>query len=257
MIKHTPKEGMPRSGWSALKEKFILVALSIMAIGQWADTKALLVETYVDIVSNFTHHYEYEVLSTINIGSNLEYFKQNFGVPQLIKPSKYEEDVRFAYFLNDKYILTLILNKTRISAYTITALVEDFVPYGLLDKSPQTERQKISDKVTEIADYTLDYNNIEFVLVREQLDKSKLFINKYFGAIAYTDDIKLPSFVLKEISDALNFEDEESEAIAAKVKNLISETYNNYYGVGEVDLSLITDSILTKFEYSLYAKKPA
>jgi hypothetical protein len=27
--------------------------------------------------------------------------------------------------------------------------------------------------------------------------------------------------------------------------------------VGEVDLSLITDSILTKFEYSLYAKKPA
>jgi hypothetical protein len=240
--------------WHKFKEKFILVAISIMAIGQWADTKALLEDLYVDIVSNFTHHYEYQQLSTINVGSNLVYISERFGAPQLIKQSKYQEDVNFAYFLHEKYILTLILNDSRISAYSITALLPDFVPYGLLDKSPQEDYSKVTELAGNIVDYSIDYNNVNFVLVRESLGKDKLFINQYFGTIAYEQDPSLPAKNLKEISDSLSLDDSDGN-VSSAVETLISNANNNYYGVGEVDLSLVTDSILTTFEYSLYAKK--
>ena len=61
------------------KEKFLFVAIAIMALGQWADSKEMAEEAYVAVVSNFTHKYEYEELNTINIGSNVEYISQTFA----------------------------------------------------------------------------------------------------------------------------------------------------------------------------------
>jgi len=237
-----------------IKEKFLFIAISIMALGQWADSKEMVEEAYVAAVSNFTHKYEYEELNTINIGSNVEYISQTFGSPQLIKNSKYVDDISFAYYLNDKYILTLILKENRVTAYTISALEDDFIPNGLLNKTPSENKITVADNSKEMMDFTLDHNNVDFFLVREEQGKDKLFINQYFGALGYQNDINVTSAELRKLYDQVNLE-EESESIKAQALAISRKARNNFYGAGEVDLSVIADSVLTNFEYSFYFKQ--
>ncbi|MFT6207484.1 MAG: hypothetical protein ACJA0T_001392 [Colwellia sp.] len=236
------------------KEKFLFVAISIMALGQWADSKEMAEEAYVAFISNFTHKYEYESLNTINIGSNVEYISQTFGSPQLIKKSKYVDDISFAYYLHDKYILTLILKENRVTAYTISALEDDFIPNSLLNKVPSESKFTIADNTKEIMNFTLDHNNVDFFLVSEEQGKDKLFINQYFGALGYQKNINLSSEELRKLYGQVNLE-EESESIKEQALAISRKARNNFYGAGEVDLSVIADSVLTNFEYSFYYKQ--
>lgn len=237
-----------------LKEKFIFVAISIMALGQWGDSKELLQEAYVAVMSNFTHQYEYENLNIINIGSNLDYITQTFGAPPLIKSSKYIDDIRFAYYLQEKYILTLILKDNRVSAYTITALATDFIPDGLLDKKAQEDKLTIADNNSDIVDFTVDYNNVSFLLTRKELGKDKLFISQYFGAIGYNNDINISNSELQDLYRKINAV-EPVENLKSEINSISQKTKNNFYGAGDVDLSIIADSVLTNFEYSFYFKQ--
>lgn len=238
----------------SLKDKFLYVAIAIMALGQWGDSKELIHEAYVTIVSNFSHQYEYEALNTVNIGSNVDFISQTFGAPQLIKKSKYIDDVNFAYYLHEKYILTLILKENRVSAYSITGLVDDFIPDGLLNKEPNENKFTIADNNQNMIDYTVDYNNVSFLLTREELGKNKLFMNQYFGAIDYQSNVNLTSTELQDLYNKINI-DEASSKIKNQVVALSKKAKNNFYGAGEIDLSIIADSILTNFEYSFYYKQ--
>ena len=235
-------------------EYFVAGALGLMALGQWGDTKDVIVEAWRLTLSNFTHQYEYQALDRINVGSNLRYIKTLIGEPQLTKASKYSDEISFAYYLKEKYILTLIVKENRVSAYTITSLVDDFVPHSLLTKTVTEDNITIANNYGTIEDFALDFNNIEYLLVREELGKEKLFVNNYFGAVSYTNDVQLPGEELREIYNTLSMDEVSSEALA-KVKQLTTKAMNNFYGAGENDLSIIADSVLTNFEYSLYYKK--
>ena len=235
-------------------EYFVAGALGLMALGQWGDTKDVIVEAWRLTLSNFTHQYEYQALDRINVGSNLRYIKNLIGEPQLIKTSKYNDEISFAYYLKEKYILTLIVEENRVSAYTITSLIDDFVPHSLLTKTASDDKTSIADNYGTIEDFTLDFNNIEYLLVKEELGKEKLFVNNYFGAISYSVEVQLPSEELREIYNTLNMDETSSEALT-KVRQLTTRAINNFYGAGENDLSVIADSVLTNFEYSLYYKK--
>ncbi|MCJ8320287.1 MAG: hypothetical protein MJK12_11685 [Colwellia sp.] len=237
-----------------VKDKFFFVAISIMALGQWADSKEMLTEAYVGLLSTVTNHYEYQDLNIINIGSNVEYISQVFGSPQLVKNSKYIDEISFAYYLHEKYILTLILKENRVSAYTITALTADFVPNGLLDKKASNTNVTIVDNAKNFVDFTIDYNNVEFLLVREELDKNKLFINQYFGSIGYQHDTNISSLELQKVYEVIN-NDEDNLWVKKQVTSLAEKAINNFYGVGELELSVIADSVLTNFEYSFYFKQ--
>ncbi|HAI72483.1 MAG TPA: hypothetical protein DCL26_09145, partial [Alteromonas australica] len=48
-------------------EYFVAGTLGLMALGQWGDTKDVIVEAWRLTLSNFTHQYEYESLDRINI----------------------------------------------------------------------------------------------------------------------------------------------------------------------------------------------
>jgi len=238
----------------SFKDKFLFIAIAIMALGQWSDSKDLVQEAYVALISNFTHKYEYEALNKINIGSNIEYVSQQIGSPQLIKKSKYVDDISFSYYLNEKYILTLILQDNRVTAYTISALEDDFVPNDLFNKNPAKNKISVADNTTNMNDFTLDHNNVDFFLTRNELGKDKLFMNQYFGAIGYKKDINISSEDLRKLYDEVNLEDENiaSKENAMKISR---KARNNFFGAGEVDLSVIADSVLTNFEYSFYYKQ--
>lgn len=237
------------------KDKFLFVAIAIMALGQWSDSKELAQEAYVTVISNFTHKYEYEALNKINIGSNMEYISQQIGSPQLIKKSKYIDDISFAYYLNEKYILTLILQDSRVTAYTISALEDDFAPNNLLNKQPSENKVSVADNTHNMTDFTLDNNNVDFFLTREELGKSKLFMNQYFGAIGYKKNINISAAELRELYDEVNLEEANSKKIQTHALEISHKARNNFFGAGEVDLSVIADSVLTNFEYSFYYKQ--
>jgi len=90
--------------------------------------------------------------------------------------------------------------------------------------------------------------------VREEQGKDKLFINQYFGAIGYQNDINVTTTELRKLYDQVNLE-EESESIKTQTLAISRKARNNFYGAGEVDLSVIADSVLTNFEYSFYFKQ--
>jgi len=229
------------------------IGVGFLALGQWGDTKDVLTDTWVLGWSHFSHKYEYEALDKIQVGSNLEYVKTHFGQPKLIKKSKYSDNLNFAYYLEDKFILSLILDGERVNGYTVTALEQDFVP-SLLQESENAVNNTVSAQYQNISDFTLDFNNVEYLLIREELGKDKLFINQYSGSIGYHDDINVSEDKLRALYNSLNL-DEENPEILKETQQLTKQARNNFYGVGEVDLSVVADSVLTNFEYSLYYKK--
>lgn len=253
-VQNTDTEQQEDGKKKSLFEYFVAVALGFMAIGQWNDTKNIAIEVWELALSNFTHKYEYESLNHVNVGSNLGYISTHLGQPKLIKKSKYRENLSFVYYLEEKFILTLILEDNRVNAYTITGLVDDFIPYGLLDKQEKQNTVSIADNYTEFQDFTLDFNNVEFLLVKEELGKDKLFVNQYFGAIGYEQNINVSKAEFRGFYEKLNMNDEDP-SLLAEVKQLTKQARNNFYGVGEVSLSIVVDSVLTNFEYSLYYKK--
>lgn len=251
-----PKKLLPGMQLFAhMKSKLVMVCLTIISLGQWADSKQLIEDIYIGVVSNFSHHYEYESLRDINVGSNLDFVAEKFGSPQVFKKSRFEDDVTFAYYLESKFILTLILRDSRVSSYSIIALESDFVPYNLVNKSESHLVKSVANQTPKIDDYNLDYNNVEFILTRNELDKTKLFINEYFGSVVYGDEMSLPTAQLKSVSDALNINSSPESQIINDVNQILANAQTNFYGIGEDNLSLISDSILTSFEYSLYSNK--
>jgi len=230
------------------------IGVGFLALGQWGDTKDVLTDAWVLGWSNFSHKYEYEALEKIQVGSNLRYVKTHFGQPKLIKKSKYNDTLNFVYYLEDKFILSLILEGERVNGYTVTSLTEDFVPNLLQENFDNSHKNTIASNYDQIADFTLDFNNVEYLLVREELGKDKLFISRYLGSIGYHSDINISEEQLRILYEKLNV-DEENPSILAETKKLTQVARNNFYGIGEVDLSVIADSVLTNFEYSLYYNK--
>lgn len=257
MAESTETAADDSSGEQQSNSRFYKLATTIgvgfLALGQWGDTKDVLTDAWVLGWSHFSHKYEYEALDKIQVGSNLEYVKTHFGQPKLIKKSKYSDHLNFAYYLEDKFILSLILDGERVNGYTVTALEQDFVP-SLLQESESAANNTVSAQYQNISDFTLDFNNVEYLLIREELGKDKLFINQYSGAIGYHDDINVSEDKLRALYNSLNL-DEENPEILKETQQLTKQARNNFYGVGEVDLSVVADSVLTNFEYSLYYKK--
>ncbi|WP_371188711.1 ETEC_3214 domain-containing protein [Thalassotalea maritima] len=227
---------------------------SLIALGQWGDTKEVLADVYVTVKSEFTHEYEYQQLAKVNVGNNINYVEQFFGAPQFVKASKYEDTLKFYYYFNDKFLLTLVGKENRVMGYTITSLEDDFVPLDLLNKETSIAGQALNGKTAKIDDYTLDYNNVDYLLIREQQGRENLYINKYFGSIGYDGISALNKTEVKSIYDALEMDVEDPAQINDRLAKLMAKTQTNLYGVGELELSVIADSVLTEFEFLLYTK---
>jgi hypothetical protein len=91
-------------------EKFRNFAVTLMllmiSIGQWNDTKDVLLSAYEEVVSRWTNTLEYEKLSQLRVGYSSEYVDSLLGVPQITKHSKLSEGTTFSYYETPKYILT-------------------------------------------------------------------------------------------------------------------------------------------------------
>jgi hypothetical protein len=229
-----------------LKEIIILVSIMMIAVGDLGGFKDVVFESYENIVSNFTHQFEYDNLEQIHVGSNFRFLKHKLGEPQLIKSAKYIDDIQFNYYLNEKYILALFVNNDRVVGYSVTALQSDFMPTSLVDNNK--EQSAVLTDFTRLANTAgVDVNNVTYLVLGQQLGPKMLYNTHVKGVIDYSlsklDRNKLNTLLIAQNEDTLDIE---------RVKALASGLKSNFYALTEYDVSLVSDSILTLREYQFY-----
>lgn len=246
----TSERGESKSMFARLKDKIIVLSLSLMAIGNWSDTKSMIQEAYVVVVSNFTNVYEYESLAKVNVGSNIDYIYSIFGAPQLIKPSKYDDAVTINYYLDKKYILALLIEDKRVVGYSITGLKADFHPYSLLDKQPIQSPTRLVDRLENLNEFSIDHFNVKYFVLFEDLGKRYLFNQMAYGFVDY-QGMKLDESLLVDAYTQANSPEPE-DSIASTLSKLVSNETANYVAITEKAMPLLVDSILTQYEYQFY-----
>jgi hypothetical protein len=229
-----------------LKEIIILVSIMMIAVGDLGGFKDVVFESYENIVSNFTHQFEYDNLEQIHVGSNFRFLKHKLGEPQLIKSAKYIDDIQFNYYLNEKYILALFVNNDRVVGYSVTALQSDFMPTSLIDNNK--EQSAVLTDFTSLANTAgVDVNNVTYLVLGQHLGPKMLYNTHVKGVVDYSlsklDRNKLNTLLLAQNEDTLDIE---------RVKALASGLKSNFYALTEYDVSLVSDSILTLREYQFY-----
>lgn len=229
-----------------VKEAIIVSCVVLIAIGDLGGFRDIVVEGYENVISNFTHKYEYQQINEIHLGSNVAYLENTLGEPQLIKPAKYVDNVRFNYYLNDKYILALFVNDNRVVGYSVTALQADFKPYSLSEKATVVD-DNLSNYVDSANEVGVDINNVSYLVMGQQLGKEKLFNTYATGIVDYSQTL----LDRKKLSEAYVAQNE-GEISNKSLIQLASNKSANFYALTEQDISLVNDSILTLREYQFY-----
>ncbi len=253
------EEQVEASRRATIYRVIVSVTLTLISIGQFNDTKELVLATYEDIQANFTHHVEYERLSLLNIGRTIPYIENQFGPPEVIKRSKVNPEVSFQYYSIEKAIVTLFNHHERVAGFVVIPIASDFYPeqpYApfSMDASP------LSAINTGDGGFYLDANNLVYYAESEDLGKQFLFLQRVTGFVEYgglertlNGTVIEPATTIEDI-DALNdllVSGLEDELVDAIMQFRASQTAN-FYGYTELDPALVTESLLTRIEFDTY-----
>lgn len=237
----------------------VSVALTLISIGQFNDTKELVSSTYDDIKATFTHEVEFEQLESLSIGRTIQFIEDTFGPPEVIKISSYQPEVRFQYYNIEKAIITVFNHNGRVAGFVIVPLAHDFIP-TLPYRDFPLATQPISASSAGDDGLYLDASNLLYYAESEDMGKQYLFLQRVIGFIEYgglelsVNDTELdPKAILDDIIVLNEFLEagEEDELIVAITE--FRQAYPaNFYAYTELDPTLITESLLTRIEFETY-----
>jgi hypothetical protein len=239
---------------------WVLTGAAIMiGFGQWNDTRELAVSMYEDAVSAFTHTVEYNALQRVDVGVTREYLESTVGKPKVVKSSQLDPSIQFEYIFNDKYLLTTIFRGDRLIGYTVICVEPGFTP-----QLPFSVQQNINQFVLNDMElptpesFSQDNQNITFYIENHTLGLQGLFLKRSIGMVSFSNEGDETLVTkLHELADAKMFGEEELivDIIAEVRQGLIP----NFYAISNIKSSadkanvseaeLITESLLTKFEY--------
>ncbi len=259
VVDDSQEEQTKASRRAAFYKVIVSVTLTLISIGQFNDTKELVLATYEDIQANFTHQIEYERLELLNIGRTIPYIENQFGPPEVIKRSILDPEVRFQYYNIDKATVTVFNHQDRVAGFVVIPIAPDFFPNQpyisfALDTSPMSEINSGD------GGFYLDANNLVYYAESQDLGKQFLFLQRVTGFVEYgglerslSDTRISPESTIEEI-DSLNelltagLEDELVEGIMV----FRQAQPPNFYGYTELDPALVTESLLTRIEFETY-----
>ncbi|GGF64714.1 ETEC_3214 domain-containing protein [Alteromonas lipolytica] len=235
------------------------VALTLISIGQFNDTKELLSATYEDIKTAFTHEVQYEQLESLSIGRTIPFIEATFGPPEVIKTSSFQPDIRFQYYNIEKAIITVFNNNGRVAGFVIIPLSEDFIPTLPYQDFPLA-RETISKVSSGQEGLYLDASNLIYYAESEDMGKQYLFLQRIVGFIEYgglelslNDAIIDPSLILDDILVLNEFlESGEDDELIEGITAFREEYPANFYAFTELEPSLVTESLLTRVEFETY-----
>lgn len=259
VVDDATEEETKASRRAAIYKIIVSVTLTLISIGQFNDTKELVLATYEDIQANFTHQIEYERLELLNIGRTIPYIENQFGPPEVIKRSILDPEVRFQYYNIEKATVTVFNHQDRVAGFVVIPIAPDFfpdqpyVPFKI-DNSPMAAINSGD------GGFYLDANNLVYYAESEDLGKQFLFLQRVIGFVEYgglkryTKETEISLNNTVERIDGLNellvsgLEDELVEAIM----NFRQTEPANFYAYTELDPALVTESLLTRIEFETY-----
>lgn len=247
------------STWRRFLNGVVAVCLPLIALGQWVDTRDLIIDGYQGFVTNFTDQVELDMLEEVRIGANLAYLEDVFGVARLIKASNIDDNLEYRYYFHPKFLLALAVDGERITGYSVTPMVESFQPRIAFSDVVLGEKS-IADMKAQGEVFTADSNNIHFYIEEEELPREGLFFKRYLAHVEYgapySGEVLGPSEAqqlkvkINVLNDAyLRGDYERAISSLTEIRQLAKP---NSYAIGNLDLDTATEMILTRYEFHAY-----
>jgi len=217
--------------------------LFLIALGQWNDTKEVVMTAYEEVISRWTNNVQYEKLEKLRIGYSESYIQTFLGEPQVIKPISSLKGGVFSYYSTPKYLLTTATKDSQLLGFSILAINDDFLsPIVYLDK-------KLNDSTldTYLPDsyrYASDSGNSVYFFELSELDRKNMFYDFSIGTLQV---LPLTDVVTNKIQNLNEELDRGNEPLLKTIgiSNLIKP---NYYSVSELSSEIMHEGILSKYE---------
>jgi len=247
--------------WKKVQTSIMMVAAIMISAGQFNDTKDILLSAYEATLTHFTHSIEYDLLDQIHVGSSMDYVKSLVGDPHVLKRSKLNSKLKFHYYNEAKFTLTLISEDDRLAGYSIFTLEDGFSP-----KIPFSEflgTKSLAQAHKETGSYSYDIANLLYYTESQDLGKEQMFLTLVRGYVEYgaiAQKNKVSTHYKKRLTKAIEMLDEkatfsENEVeLIEPLKIVRQSVYPNFYAVTELEPIIISEALLTRYEFQLFTK---
>jgi hypothetical protein len=226
-----------------LRSLAVTLMLVMISLGQWNDTKDVVLSAYEEVISRWTNSLEYSDISKIRIGFSSDYIKKLLGEPQVVKVSNISEDIVFSYYSSSKYLLTTAMKNNRLSGFSILSLKSDFLaPIVYLNKSLNTN--SLNTYLPTQDKFVTDFGNSEYFIETYELNHSLMFYDFSLGLVntgTLSNDLKNE---IRDINDQLN----KGEDVPFNKLTISEKIVPNYYSVSELPSDVMFESMLSRFE---------
>lgn len=258
---HNESDVEKTSTWKKIQNTIMMIAALMISAGQFSDTKEIVKSSYESIIEHFTHSLQYELLEKIHIGNSIDYVKSLVGEPNVIKRSKINADVRFQYYNEGKFNLTLISSDGRLVGYSVFVQEDGFSP--TIPFSEDIGSQSIANAHKTQGVYSFDVGNLEYYIESQDLGKQQMFLTLMRGYVEYgasptkirngVDYKKTVTSLIEELDQQATFS-ENDDALSSVLSNLRKAIYPNFYAVTELEPAIIAEALLTRYEYQMFTK---
>ncbi|SDI59803.1 hypothetical protein SAMN04488540_102186 [Ferrimonas sediminum] len=241
--------------WKKAKSGFLYFIALMIGFGNWNDTKELSTSIYSGIQANFTHQVEENSLQNIDVGNYLTYVEQDLGFPQVVKRSRQNTNIQFRYYKKNKYLITLLVEKSRINGYLVQTLDFQGIYSQLSAFSPRipfSEKVLNRDTYSQFSDETktfyLDNFNLVYYLEPHELGAEGMYLNLFIGTTEYGVMPGQLAPLIRAVTDRQTL----GESPIKELQRLRSQLKPNLYGIsGEPD-ALMAEALLTRYEFNTY-----
>jgi len=228
-----------------IKNLSLTTMFLMISLGQWNDTKDVVISLYEEVISRFTNQVEYSHLEKLRIGFTKQYTEELLGSPQVIKSSKSEKDLQYYYYNHDKFLLITFINHERLQGFSVIAKNEDFLaPIVYIKK--QLNTLPLDDYLPSQGNFFTDVGNIEYFAETYELSHSLMFYNLSLGHINYSLTDSPYSQKIIAVNDALNMGDDFDFSNLSFSTPLIP----NFYSITELPKKVIFEALLSNYEMS-------
>lgn len=242
-LEEDAEELQQKSLLAKFRDFSLTLMLLMISVGQWNDTKDVVVSAYEEIISRWTNKLEYETVSKLRVGHSSEYIENLLGLPQVTKASKLSPKTIFSYYGTPKYILTTAVTNNRLSGFSVLALKNDFyAPIVYLQKNLNEEY--LDSYISSQDMFDTDFGNAEYFIENYELSRNLMFHEFSLGVINYgllVDDLRDE---IKTINHQLNRGDD----LSLSDLSLQHKVLPNYYSVSEFSSEIMMESILSRYE---------
>ena len=251
----TGSRGVPQGGfgwWGKLAVVMAPIALTFISLGEATDAGFLLRDMYDEMYSVLSKQPEYDVIEGLHVGNTEEYVIELAGMPEV---SRHLSDGTTAkYIMRGDYLLTLLFDEGRLTAYTVTVLNDEFTPDCdvFMDEKLKLGSFTYADIPIDVTTHEVDVSShSQYYVESYDAGRAGHFLQAYLGSINFGVG-EMPDDVTSLYNVSLG-------APASMIENAKAELRRtgrpNFYGRGELQLAQIIESLLTRSEFAAYFSK--